>query len=347
MKRVLTILLVGALVLSTIPAVVYAASGGVSGQAKGGNTAPTIEEVLLVEQADDTVVTAMTPLSTYRIKVTAGDINTVNDIEYIIFKVYHTSAGANWDADAIFMWDKDGGAGLADRFTVENGAAATTWEVVAIDCDEPASYAGTTGVWYLDFKPGKLAQADAVAKWFVSATAYDENKSGTGAWVAGSTMGAYAAVAFDTATITLGDATAGIEPGATGYITTPPSNNVTVKITTNKQYALGVQTEATWDDGGSNTITLDPAGPGDLGSEEFALGIDNEQLGDPGEPKTPLPVTASNATITGFSVQTRVTTGVNASEGTNDAPMYMALTFAAAGIQEVTYSGDITFTVTN
>lgn len=99
MRRVLTIVLVAALLLSTIPAVVHAASGGVSGQAKGGNTAPTIEEILLVEQGDDTVVTAMTPLSTYRIKVTAGDINTVDDIEEIIFKVYWTSADANWDAD--------------------------------------------------------------------------------------------------------------------------------------------------------------------------------------------------------------------------------------------------------
>lgn len=218
---------------------------------------------------------------------------------------------------------------------------------MAIDCDEPASYAGTTGVWYLDFKPGKLAQADAVANWFVSATAYDENKNGTAAWVTGATMGAYAAVAFDTASVTLGHATDGIEPGAFGYITTPPSNNMTVNVTTNKQYALGVQSEATWDDGGSNTITLAEGSGVPAGSGEFNLEIDNEELGDPGEPKNPQAVTASNVTITGFPVQTRVTTGVNASEGTNDAPMYMVLTFAAAGIQEVTYSGDITFTVTN
>ena len=98
---------------------------------------------------------------------------------------------------------------------------------------------------------------------------------------------------------------------------------------------------------GSNTITLDPLGPGDLGSGEFSLEIDNEELGNPGEPKTPQAVTASDVTITGFAVQTRVTTGQGSAEATNDADMYMALTFAAADILEVTYSGTITFTVTN
>ena len=133
MKKVLTILLVGALLMSSIPAVVFAASGGVTGSGKGGNTAPTIEAITLVTSSDDTEVTAMTPLTAYRVKVTAGDINTIDDIEYIIFKVYHTSAGATWDADenAIFKWDKSTG------WSMENGGASTTWEIVTIDCIEP------------------------------------------------------------------------------------------------------------------------------------------------------------------------------------------------------------------
>ena len=343
MKKVLTILLVGALLMSTIPAVVFAASGGVTGSGKGGNTAPTIEAITLVTASDDTEVTAMTPLTAYRVKVTAGDINTIDDIEYIIFKVYHTSAGASWDADenAIFKWDKSAG------WTMENGAATTTWEIVTIDCVEPAVFSGTTGDWYLKFKPGKLAQADAVANWFCDATAYDENKNGNDAWATGSTMAAYAAVTFDSATITLGDATAGIEPGSTGYITDPVTNELTVKVTTNQTYALGVQSDATWDDGGSNSITLAEGTGVPAGSGEFNLEIDNEELGDPGEPKTPAAITSTNVTIVGFEAKTRVSTGQGAAESTNDADMYMAMSLSLTGIQEVTYSGTITFTVTN
>jgi len=351
MIRLLTILLVAVLLFSSVAAVVYAASGGVTGSGKGGNTAPTIEAVILVSASDDTEVTAMTPLSPYRVKVTAGDINTIDDIQYIVFKVYYGTTGASWDADdnAIFKWDKDG----SPEWTMENGGATTSWEIVTIDCVAPSDLSGTTGDWYLKFKPGTLAQQTDAQDWKCNATAYDENKNGTGAWATGATLAAYSAVDFDDGTgvsigtITLGDATAGIEPGSTGYITDTAGNGLTVQVTTNSTYALGVQTEATWSDGGSNTITLNEAGSADLGPGEFALEIDNEEQGDPGQPKSPVAVTSSSATILGFESKPRVTTSQSAPEGTSDAVIYMALSFATEGIQEVTYSGTITFTVTN
>jgi len=346
MRKVLTILLVGALLLAMIPVAVYAAAGGVTGSGKGGNTAPDVTAVQLEDDLGAEVI-AMTPLSQYYVTATVGDVNTIDDIAYIEFYVYHTSSGANWDADqnAIFKWTKSG-----DVWSMENGGASTTWEITTIDCVTPSVFTVTSDDWTLAFKLGKLAQADASANWFVSAKAYDENKNHELAWATGSTVAAYSAVAFNQGTITLGDATAGIEPGDTGYITDPVANYITVQVTTNDEYALGVHSEATWDDGGSNTITLAEQTGVPSGSGEFAMEIDNEELGDPGEPKTPQAVMDDSpgaVTITGMAAVGRVTVDQGAGEGTNDHDMYMSLSFATAGIQEVTYSGDITFTVTN
>ena len=120
MKKLITALVITALLLTLAPAtVVYAASGGVTGQGKGGNTAPTVDLVALVETGSDTVVTAMSPLAEYRVKTTLGDINTIDDIQTVEIHVYHTSDGSSWDSDqvGIFQWTKAGG------WTMENGGA--------------------------------------------------------------------------------------------------------------------------------------------------------------------------------------------------------------------------------
>jgi len=345
MKKLITTLVILALLLGLVPAVVYAATSDVAAAGKGGNTAPTVTAVALVESGSDTAVTAMTPLTTYRVKVTAGDLNTIDDIQVIEFHIYYSSDGTNWDADAlgIFKWTKAGNV-----WSMENGSATTTWEVVGASCISPSIYTTTSGDWYLAFKPGKLAQADAVANWHASAKAYDENKNGSGSGGSAS-MGAYAEISLDAASVTFGDATAGIEPGQTGYITVPATNYNNAKVTTNKQYALGVKSSATWSDGGSKTITLAGGTGVPAGSSQFNLTVDNELKGggSPGEPKTLQGVTSTDATIAGLGNVSRIATNANTSESTGNTPMYMGLSFAVSGIQEVTYSGTITFTVTN
>ena len=344
MRRSLALLLAGALLLSLVPAVVYAVSGGVTGQTKGGNSAPTISAVSLVESTSDNVVTAMTPLSPYRVKVTAGDINTIDDIREIEFHVFYQTDGAQWDADAlaIFKWSK------ASGWSMQNGTAATTWELVAIDCTAPADFSGTTGDWYLKFKPGKLAQATSLQGWRCSAIVRDESKSDAGVWGAGASMSAYSELAFDATGVVFGDAIAGIEPGSTGYITDPAANRLTVRVTSNAQYSLGVKSAATWS-GGSNTIALSGLAGVPSAAEQFSLTIDNQSKGGglPGQPKKPQAMTGSTVTVSGYEAVSRVTTGVGAPEGTGDHLMYMGMSLSLMGIQEVVYSGTITFTTAN
>lgn len=353
MKKLITALVIAALLLTLAPAtVVYAAPGDVTGSAKGGNTAPTVVALTIVQTGSDTQETAMVPLTEYRVKATLGDINTIDDIVDIEFHVYNTSDGAQsasskWNAGecAIFKWNK--GTGL---WTMENDGATTTWGIVTGNCIVPSVFTDPTGVWYLAFRPGELAQADASQNWHAWVRVDDENKNGTGSTEtlsSGATMGVYSEISLDAATIVFGDAGTGIEPGQTGYITDPVTLYLTAQVGTNATYALGVKSDATWADGGatislSGTTVTPPAGVG-----EFTLLIDDETSGG-GVPKfTTQGVTTSNTTITGHGLDGPTPTDDDASEGTLDTVLYMALALSLEGVDEVTYTGTITFTATN
>ncbi len=350
MKKLIAILVITALLLSLAPTVVYAAA--VEGSAKGGNTAPTVDGVWLVETGDDTAVTAMAPLTEYRVKATIGDINTIDDIETIEFHVYHTSNGAQsqaskWDADecAIFIWTKAGSV-----WSMENngGAAVTSWLLGT--CIAPTDFAPTSDDWYLGFTVGELAQADAAQEWHAWVRTVDDgNRTAEGSTATGATMGAYNEITLSAGTIVFGDAALGIEPGATGYITSPDTD-ITTQVASNDIYALWVKSDATWDGGGAPAKTITLSGTTvepPLGAGEFSLFIDDVTLGDPGEPKTKQAVTSGNAIITGHTLDPRTETIDNGDEGTTPLPLYMGLSLSATGVDEVTYTGTITFTVSN
>ncbi len=350
MRKLITALVIAALLLTLSSTSVYAAP--VEGRGKGGNTAPTVDFVDFVIVGGDTQVTALSPLTEYRVKVTLGDINTIDDITEAEFHIYHTTDPENWDADecAIYKWDKVAG------WTMENGGAATSWtleDTGATHCEAPTDFSGTIGDWYLAFKPGELAQADAVANWHVAVEVWDEHPANTGTGSGGNaSMADYAGISMDVATIVFGT-DAGIEPGQSAYIETPVSHVVTAQVVSNDIYALQVSSED-WDDGGDplktitlNTTTSLPSPT--LGSGEFALGIDDDDGTGPdvNHPATPQTVTKTNATITNYETVPRVTTAAAASEATSDTAFYMELWFAVNGIEEVTYSGTITFSVIN
>jgi len=313
--------------------------------AKPPSSRPVIEAVTLVEIALDAEVTAMTPLSPYRVKVVASDVDTIDDIQQIEFHIYHASDGKDWDADelAIYTWDKVTG------WSMGNEGAATTWELMEAECIAPVEYSVTTGEWYLAFKPGKLAQADAAQNWFCSATASDAKKSGSATSTSGASMAVYSEMEFDAVGVTFGDAVQGIMPGTAGYITTPANGYLTILVISNAQYSISVKSDATWSDGGSNILTLSGLTGLPPGTAELSLEIDNKQKGGgfPGQPKKPQAVTDIDTTITGYDAVPRCTVKKRNPENPNEHAMYMGMWLSANGIKEVVYSGTITFTLQN
>lgn len=101
----------------------------------------------------------------------------------------------------------------------------------------PSVFTGTTGDWYLGFRPGELALQDAAANWHAWVRADDENKNGTGSTATGASMGAYSEISMDVGAIIFGTG-AGIDPGQTGYIETLATNYITTQVGTNATYDL-------------------------------------------------------------------------------------------------------------
>ncbi len=356
MKKLITALVIVALLSTLVPATVYAAT--VTGQGKGGNSAPTVDALTFVEVGSDNPVSAFVPLTEYRLKASLGDINTIDDITDIEFHIYNVSDGtqsqsSNWNAAecAIFKWNDTTGWSMENN----GGAATTTWVLESGDCIAPSPLTPTTGDWYLAFRPGELAQQDAGADWHAWVRVDDENKNDdndTETLGSGCTMGAYGELTMDTATIAFAAVgltpADGIEPGSVGYIATP-TTYVTTQVGSNAIHDLGIASELTWDDSPDpNTITLSQttATP-PLTSGQFTLIIHDEEGANPGQPKfSTQGVTTANVTIAGHDVDARTPVADDAVEGTSDTPLYLALWFAADGVNEVTYSGDITFTLT-
>ncbi len=339
MRWLIGIAIVLLLVVGLQPSTALAGGGssGATAQAKGGNSAPTVDAVVLIESGSETQVTSMDPLIEYRVKATISDFNSIDDIAEVEFHIYHTSDGSQWDADevGIFQWTESTGL-----WTMENGAAATTWSVNSGNSSWPTTTAAT-GDWYLAFTPGKLAQADAAQSWHASVTARDENKSGSGMTGTASAMTTYAEIGLSAATVDFGE----IEPGQSGYIQVPASNSITSHVTANGDYTLAIRSDGTWDDGGSNTITLSGTTGMPATAAQFSLEADDQEAAaGNGQPKNPIAMTTGDTQVT---TGLRVATSSQSPEGTGDTDAYMAVWMAESGIAEVTFSGTITFTVSN
>jgi hypothetical protein len=344
LSKVVVLGVVAALLLMGAP--VYADATPVTGNVTANNNIP--ENLgLTLKVHGGTETDAMTPLTEYDLDIAVTDDNTLADIAQIDIVIFYdasagddgTPAGA-WDCDeeAIYKWVDDSGG----TWSIEKGAATTTWTLENTDCVEP-TMSNTTGTWTLAFEPGKLAvESDgSTSEWDIKVTVTDLSDGSANTTIYSKSMAAYSSISTDVGSITFGS---GVNLGATAYIDTPADHNFATQVLANDTYALKVNTAATWSKG-SDTITLDTSGTPDAAGE-FGLNIDDAGDGS-GAPTTPQAVTTTATEITGHSTDARVTTTAGASEATANQNFYMSLELYSSGIPSGAYSGDITFTVVN
>jgi hypothetical protein len=287
----------------------------------------------------------MTPQTGYYVQIVAGDGNTIDDISQIDIWIFRDDnagddgapAGA-WDADheAIYRWAKSG-----DVWSMQNSSATTTWSITTGSCDKPVTMTATSGEWNLYFTVGKLAQESdgSAAEWDVKVTVTDTQAGAASSTIYSKSMGAYSSLSLSSATIGFGD----IALGGTAAIATPVAKYVTLVAIANDTFALGAKSSSPWTNGGSNaTLDID----GSPAASAFSLTQDNAGDGS-GHPITPQYVTTSTADITGLGGVSRTSTSAGASEGTTDTNMYMDCILGASGLIYGTYSGTITYTITN
>lgn len=327
------------------------ADGAVTGSVTASNAAPTITSVTLQAAGGGAGVDSMDPLTEYTVEIVAADNNTIDDITQIDIVIFYDSNGGDdgdgaaalttgFDCDeiAVYKWLKSG-----DAWSLENGAVTTTW-VISGTCGTPPSMSVTEGEWNLNFTPGKLAReatggAGTEPEWCVYVKVTDATVATAASTIYNKAMTAYSAITMDPATISFGD----LALGGTAAIQTPVDHIITTKVIANDAHAVGVKSAATWTTG-TDTITLDPVAPDAAG--EFGLKIDD--AGDAsGHPSVGVAVTTANVTIDGHATDARTSTAPAADEGTSDVDLYMDLTLFSSGIDIGTYSGTITFEVTN
>ncbi len=344
--KIIYIAAILALLMGLVPTVVYAADSGATGSFGTINAAPTITSVTLQLGADKSTETAaMAPQSAYYVQIIAGDANTIDDISQLDIWIFRDDnagddgvpAGA-WDADheAIYKWVKSG-----DVWSMQNSTYTTTWGITTVTCDKPADMTATSGEWNLHFTVGKLAQeADgSTAEWDVKVTVTDAQAGAVSSTINSKSMGAYAALSLSAATVAFGN----IALSGTAAIQTPVSHYVTLQAIANDAFALGTKSGATWVNGVVNAnLDVD----GSPASTYFSLTQDNAGDGS-GHPTTPQFITTTTADITGLGAVTRTATAAGANEATTDTNMYMDCILGPSGLIYGTYSGTITYTITN
>jgi len=290
-------------------------------------------------------VIAMAPQSDFVVEITVGDGNTIDDITQIDIWVFRDdNAGGDgapacaWDADheAIYKWTKTG-----PTWSMENSSATTTWGITTGSCDTPGTMTATSGEWNLYFTVGKLAEeADGdPAEWDVRVRVTDAHSGTVNSTIYSKTMGAYSSLTLSASEVSFGD----IELDGTAPIQTPVSHYVTLQAIANDTFALGANSSATWTNGGSSAnLDID----GTPGEGAFSLTQDNAGDGEY-DPLTPQYITATTATITDLGNVGRTMTDAGANEGRTDTNMYMDCILGASGLIVGTYSGTITYTITN
>jgi hypothetical protein len=332
------------LLMGLVPSVAYAAESAATGSFGCTNAEPTITSVTLQQSDKVTGASSMTPQTAYNVEIIAGDANTIDDISQIDIWIYRddnaggdgTPAGA-WDADheAIYKWTK------AENWSMVNGGHVTTWSITTGSCDNTSNMALTSGEWNLYFTVGKLAEeADGdPAEWDIKALVTDAHSGTKDKFTYGKTMGAYAALTLSSATVSFGN----IALSGTAAIETPVSHYVTLQAIANDTFSLGAKSSTPWTSSGNNA-NLDNDGTPGAGS--FSLTQDNAE-GVNGHPATPQYITDATADITGLDAVIRTATEAGADEGTTNTNMYMDCILGASGLVVGTYSGTITYTITN
>jgi len=335
----LSIIVAVIMLLSLLPAqVAYGAAGEVGGSFTSGNVAPTITSVEVIPAAGGSAVTSMTPGTSYKAKIVAGDANTVDDIDQVRVAIVFDSSDSDPTADpgetgnttilACLKWVKSG-----DTWSISPNSD-TTWSLTSGNCTKPTDMSSSTGTWEFYFTIGKVATegtgGSSQAGWDLFGEVKDEGTPAE-AWDDRDLamewygeIGTPSPASIDWSTVSLG----------TGFAEdTNEKGPISITYIANGNYDQKVKTTATWTGAPSGTATLDPSGTCSS-ANQFALKADDTAT---------LPIDGL-VTTGGVSIDdTGTQTGESGStEANNTLWLKLASVFSNA-----TYTGTITYTIEN
>jgi hypothetical protein len=270
MRKFVSLVMAAALIIATVMAMIVpkaarAAEDTVSGQFGVNDGTFTVDNVTIWSMAP-AEVTTMAPHTPFHVKVDITNTNGLDKITQIDVILFYESdgtydsgneVGSNAAADqATLRWTP-----AADFVLV--GPGSTTWACDNSSSVEPANLAVPNGSFEFHATIGDVATHTATGKWFAYAVATDASISPDfeGSALDMSWYGAIAAGASVTWTA-----------AAPGAVYT--QRDVSVNYIANGNYVKSARASATW-----NAATLTDSDT--LGSNEFALKIDDQNLSEP------------------------------------------------------------------
>ena len=171
-SKVLTLVLMIALLTATIPLVSAATEGTSTGTATVGNNVPVLSGVDITDTVPASVNTQQIDVNVeYWVVATVTDTNGLTDLDTVVFTI--------WDAVAT---TKPGADNVANHYTFKYTQATDVWEEVGPDpttdshlvvanCVDPASLPGE---FKLAFKLDKVAGHADTAIWDIDITVTDD-----------------------------------------------------------------------------------------------------------------------------------------------------------------------------
>jgi hypothetical protein len=305
--------------------------GPVSGSFTAANVTPTVTALEIYSDAGLTTVAAdLTPqVMYYYVKVTAGDFNTIDDIDEIEVQLFYDAASsdpvapgvANTQTCAIFTWTKVGDAWAA------SAGAGTTWAIASSSSSRPAIMTTSSGDWVFAITAGKVAtESPGADNWDVYAKATDGGGNGT-AYTRDKEMLWYGEISTS-ATADFGSVT----PGSGFADDTNEVGSISVNYTANGNYDQKVKSDVAWG-GTTYTADYDATGACDDPQEFSLLAYDADAFGS-----------ALQVDTSGISIDA---TGTQTGESGNTVASNTLWLKVASVFNIDTYSGNVTYIVEN
>jgi hypothetical protein len=332
MKNLKTLLSIAAalmLLLSLAVPGAFADEDTVDGSFTAANVLPDVTALEVYSDAGlSSVADNLNPYVEYYVKVTAGDLNTIDDIDEIEAQLFYDSGGtdpaalgfADTQTCAILTWDKDGGS----EWTISAGGG-TTWSLDTGDCVKPSDMTESSDYWVFAVTIGKVAtESPGSDDWDVYAKATDAGGNDE-YYTRDKEMMWYGEIKANTASADFGSVTPG-----TGFADgTNDVTGISMNYIANGDYDQKVKSDATWD-GVTYTADFDATGTCDDDQEFSLMAYDEDTFG------SAVPVDTSGVSIDA--------TGTQTAEAGNTVATN-ALWMKVGDFQIDTYSGSITYII--
>ncbi len=329
--RVMGILVALALLFNVVP-VAWAAEDTVTGSFTPANTLPTVTALNIYTINTKALVTDITPQVYYSVNVTAGDGNTIDDIDVLEVQLYLDIGdvdppstpwpAGNITACAVLTWDKDGGGG---EWTIDAGGS-TTWSIVAANCTKPSNMNGASGEWAFIVRAGKVATETQPTgnNWDLYAESVDGSGSGN--------ISTRDKEVLWYGEISTGEtAPFGVVENDSGFADdTNEITDISVIYTSNGNFDQRVKSDATWA-GASFTATFDATGVCNDQQEFSLMAYDSDVFGS-----------AVQVNTVGVSIDA---TGTQTDEDGTDITVNTLWLRIALVFSNDTYSGNIVYII--